>query len=81
MLEIVAYFLTRDIHELKTLLFALPKIKNYRWEKQVCVLAGILNGYGIDTNKLGWFVLDNASNNDTTLFKLSKTILFDPKKN
>lgn len=52
LLKVVAYFLTGDIHKLKTLLFALPKIKIYSGEKQVCVLAEILNGYEIDTDKL-----------------------------
>lgn len=41
------------------------------------MLARLLNDYGIDTEKLELFVLDNALNNDTILFKLSKSISFD----
>lgn len=33
-----------------------------------------------DHNKLGWFVLDNATNNNTILEELSKSILFNLKK-
>ena len=36
--------------------------------------------FNITLNNLGFFVLDNATNNDTTLFKLSKSIKFDPKE-
>lgn len=76
----VAYFLIEDTHKLKTLLFVLPEIKNYSKEKQAYVFAGILNDYTIDINKLKWFVLNNISNNDIALFKLTITILFDPPK-
>jgi hypothetical protein len=31
-------------------------------------------------SNLGWFVLDNAPNNDTTLRELGKTIGFDVKE-
>lgn len=37
----------------------------------------LLKDYGIDHDKLGWFVLDNATNNNTTLEELSKSIPFD----
>lgn len=63
LLGVVAHFLTGDTHELKTLLLALPEIKNHSGEEQARVLVGVLNDYGIDADKLGWFVLDNASNN------------------
>lgn len=29
---------------------------------------------------MGWFVLDNSSNNDTVLVKLAKTLPLDPNK-
>ncbi len=76
----VAHFLTGDTYELKTLLLALPEMKNHSGKEQARVLAEVLNDYGIDAKKLGWFVLDNASNNDTTLSELSKSILFDSLK-
>ncbi len=39
----------------------------------------LLTRFGITTLNLGYFVLDNALNNDTTLVELSKTMGFDPK--
>lgn len=36
-----------------------------------------MQDYNIFGQKLGWFVLDNVSNNDTTLVKLAKVIPFD----
>lgn len=80
LLGVVAHFLTGDTHELKTLLLALPEIKNHSGEEQAHVLAWVLSDYGINTDKLGWFVLDNASNNDTALFELTKSVSFDPQK-
>lgn len=77
---VVALFLSGDMHELKTLLLALPEVKNHSVKEQAFVLVGVLNNSGIDADKLGWFVLDNASNNDTALFELSKSIPFDPQK-
>lgn len=40
----------------------------------------MLQDYAIDTDKLGWFVLDNTSNNDKALAELSNTIFLDPIK-
>ena len=37
----------------------------------------LLEHFGIIKDNLGYFVLDNASNNDTILVKLSKTIRFE----
>ena len=37
----------------------------------------LLEHFGINKDNLGYFVLDNASNNDTTLVKLSKTMGFE----
>ena len=39
----------------------------------------LLTRFGITSSNLGYFVLDNASNNDTTLTELAKTLGFDPK--
>ena len=40
----------------------------------------LLTRFGITESNLGWFVLDNAPNNDTTLVELTRTLKFDPKK-
>jgi hypothetical protein len=43
------------------------------------VILPLLTRFGITSLNLGYFVLDNALNNDTTLTKLAKTLGFDPK--
>lgn len=49
------------------------------WGSRVLLI--MLKAYGIDHDKLGWFVLDNATNNDMTLVdERSKSIPFDPLK-
>ena len=80
LLGVVAHFLTEELLELKTLLLGLPVISNHSGTEQARVLLILLKDYRIDHDKLGWFVLDNATNNDTTLEKLSKSIPFDPQK-
>lgn len=77
---IVAHFLRGGSHELHTLLLGLPEIHGHTGEEQARALRLVLNDYGIDKDKLGWFVLDNASNNDTALLELQKAIEFDPQK-
>jgi len=46
---------------------------------QAAVILPLLTRFGITSLNLGYFVLDNASNNNTTLIKLAKTLGFDPK--
>lgn len=75
---VVTYFLTKKLLELKTLFFGLLVISNHSSIEQARVLLILLKDYKIDHNKLGWFVFDNATNNDTILEKLSKLILFNP---
>ena len=45
---------------------------------QAAILAPLLKDWGITKNNLGYFVFDSASNNDTTLRELAKSIEFDP---
>ncbi len=47
---------------------------------QAVVILPLLKHFGIDTDNLGYFVLDNALNNDTTLIELGKHMGFDPVK-
>jgi hypothetical protein len=42
------------------------------------VLLPLLQRFGINNKNLGYFVLNNATKNDTTLRELAKTIYFDP---
>jgi hypothetical protein len=46
---------------------------------QAVVILPLLTRFGITSSNLGYFVLDNALNNDTTLVELVKTLGFDPK--
>lgn len=42
--------------------------------------AKLHKGYFKYSNQLGYFILDNASNNDTALEELARSISFDPEK-
>jgi hypothetical protein len=46
---------------------------------QVAVILPLLTRFGITSLNLGYFVLNNALNNDTTLTEPAKTLGFDPK--
>jgi hypothetical protein len=45
---------------------------------QASVLFPLLTRFGITSTNLGYFVLDNILNNNTTLVELSKKLDFDP---
>jgi hypothetical protein len=47
---------------------------------QAATLLPILRHFDITDEKLGYFILDNATNNDTTLFELAKSMKFQPKE-
>ena len=47
---------------------------------EATVLLSVLRHLGITNNKLGYFILDNVSNNDKTLTKLAKSMKFLPKE-
>jgi hypothetical protein len=48
--------------------------------EQAVVILPLLTRFGITSENLGYFVLDNALNNNTTLFELAKSLHFDPKE-
>ncbi len=76
----MAHFLIGESYELHTLLLGLPEIHGQTGKEQARALRLVINDYGVSKDKLRWFVLDNASNNDTALLELQKTIEFDPQK-
>lgn len=78
--EVVAYFLDGKKPHLKTILLGFLQLNSHHRFEQAVILLGVLQNYAIDTNKLEWFVLDNSSNNNTALTKLSKTVSFDSIK-
>jgi hypothetical protein len=45
---------------------------------QASIILPLLTRFGITSANLGYFVLDNTLNNNTTLVKLSKKLDFDP---
>jgi hypothetical protein len=47
---------------------------------QAKVILPLLTRFGITIANLGYFTLDNAPNNDTTLVELAKVLKFDPKE-
>ena len=47
--------------------------------EQALVLLLLLTRFGITESNLGYFVLNNALNNNTTLIELANTLKFDPK--
>ncbi len=47
---------------------------------QAQVILPLFKRFNITSDNLGFFVLDNAPNNDTTLVELSKTLGFEPKE-
>ncbi|KAG4427808.1 hypothetical protein IFR05_016709 [Cadophora sp. M221] len=53
-------------------LIGLPELPNHgkTGVEQCAVLLPLLTRFGINESNLGWFVLDNAPNNDTTLVEL-----------
>ncbi len=76
----MAHFLNWGSYELHTPFLGLPEIHGHKREKQARALRLVLNDYGVGKDKLGWFVLDNASSNYPALLELQKTIEFDPQK-
>jgi len=47
---------------------------------QAAIILPLLHDFSINQDNLGYFVLDNATNNDTTLDELAKTLNFDPNQ-
>jgi hypothetical protein len=48
--------------------------------EQANVIFPLFTRFGITQNNLGYFVLDNATNNDTTLDELAKVLDFKVKE-
>ena len=48
--------------------------------RQAAHITPVLSQYGITASNLGWFVLDNAFNNDTTLENLAGSFSFTVKE-
>jgi hypothetical protein len=72
-LGIYAHFIDED-HRLATCLLGLKHLKGrHTGENMGDVLAQVIQSYDL-SNKIGWFVCDNASCNDTTLRRLGEHI-------
>jgi hypothetical protein len=74
---IVAHFATSsgEIHDLP---IALPQLNGaHTGEAIASAVVATLKPYKITSSNLGYFVLDNASNNDTTIAAISHQYDFD----
>lgn len=70
-LAIVAHFLDEN-HKLQTALLDLPPLKRpHSGENIARALSVVIDVYDIST-VLGFFMMDNASNNDTCILELAK---------
>jgi hypothetical protein len=66
-LSIIAYYVTAD-GKLRDLPIALPQLTGaHTSERMAEVVLTILQKFEINTRKIGYFVLNNASNNDSTI--------------
>jgi hypothetical protein len=69
-LGIVAYYVTGD-SKLRDLPIALPQLTGaYSSERMAVVVLEILQKFDINTRKVGYFVLNNASNNNSTILAI-----------
>jgi hypothetical protein len=78
-LGVVFHFIDKT-GELRTLLVGLQLLTSKHGVTQAAALLSILQDYGIDALNMGYFVTDNATNNDTTLEALAKSIPFNVKE-
>jgi hypothetical protein len=75
---IVAHFATSSGH-LYDLPIALPQLNGAHTGEAIAeAVVATLKAYRITSSNLGYFVLDNAANNDTTITAISREYDFDP---
>jgi hypothetical protein len=76
-LSVVAYYVNAD-GKLRDLPIALPQLTGaHSGEKIAEVVLSILQEFGISSRTIGYFVLDNASNNDTTIHAIAQKLGFN----
>ena len=77
---IVVHFINHD-YKAVTRLIALPSLPKHSKTRvdQASIILPVLTYFGINKENLGYFVLDNATNNNTTLVELGKVLGFEPK--
>ena len=78
LLGINVFFIDTDWGHRK-LLLGLPSVQGkHTGENLADEVASVLADFGIDASRLGYFVLDNARNNDTAVAALADEFDFDP---
>jgi hypothetical protein len=79
--DVVVHFINKH-YENVTRLIGLPELPGHSKAgiDQAIVILLLLTHFGITNANLGYFVLDNTKNNDTTLEALAETIGFDPEE-
>jgi hypothetical protein len=76
-LGVVAHYVDHK-GDLQDLPIALPQLTGaHTGDKMAEVVTEILYPFNISSSTLGYFVLDNAANNDTTMEKLASISSFD----
>jgi hypothetical protein len=76
-LSIVAYYVTAT-GELRDLPIALPQLTgSHSGERMGEIVLATLRLFGIGADKVSYFVLNNASNNDTTVNFLARKLKFN----
>ena len=79
LLGINVFFIDMDWNHRK-LLLGLPSVQGrHTGENLADEVASALAEFGIDSSRLGYFVLDNARNNDTAIAALADEFGFDPE--
>ena len=76
-LGVVAHYVNSD-GEVVDLPIALPQLTGaHSGEKIAEIVSKLLQQFGIDQHMIGYFVLDNASNNDTAVLALARRMGFN----
>jgi hypothetical protein len=75
-LGIIAYFATVDGIVVDMPINLLQLVGAYTGERLAEVITSTLTTYGITAKNVGYFVLDNASNNDTAVAALARQFNF-----
>ena len=79
--SIVIHFINQ-YYKAVTRLITLPSLPKHSKTgvDQVAVILPVLTYFGISKENLGYFILNNATNNNTTLVELGKALNFDPRE-
>ena len=76
--RVVAHF-ANAARIIRDLPIDLPKLAGAHTSEAIAkAISMTLSAYGVTSNRVGYFVLDNAANNDTAIAALAREYNFDP---